>query len=74
MEEFKVIQEEPGLVVIKFVKGKEYQEHQLSELVDALKEVLGEPVTIRVDFVDEIKTNSIKRKAIESRVGKKQVG
>lgn len=74
MEEFKVIQEEPGLVVIKFVKGKEYQEQQLSELVDALKEVLGEPVTIRVDFVDEIKTNSIKRKAIESRVGKKQVG
>jgi len=74
MEEFKVIQEEPGLIVIKFVKGKEYQEKHLTELVDALKKVFGEPVTIRVDFVDEIKTNSIKRKAIESRVGKKQVG
>jgi L-alanine-DL-glutamate epimerase-like enolase superfamily enzyme len=60
--------------VIKFVKGKEYQEKHLTELVDALKKVFGEPVTIRVDFVDEIKTNSIKRKAIESRVGKKQVG
>ncbi len=74
MEEFKVIQEEPGLVVIQFVKGKEYRKQQLDELIDALREVLGEPVTIRVDFVDEIKTNSIKRKAIESKVGKKQVG
>ncbi len=74
MEEFKVIQEEPGLIVIEFVKGKEYQEKHLTELVDALRKVFGEPVTIRVDFVDEIKSNSIKRKAIESRVGKKRVG
>lgn len=74
MEEFKVIQQEPGLIVIEFIKGKEYSDQHLAELVDALKKVLGEPVTIRVDFVDQIVSNSIKRKAIESWVGKKQVG
>lgn len=74
MEEFKVIQQEPGLIVIEFVKGKDYEEKHLTELVDALKTVCGEPVAIRVDFVDQIQSDSIKRKAIESWVGKKQVG
>lgn len=74
MEEFKVIQQEPGLIVIEFVKGKDYHEAQLHELIEALQKVIGEPVTIRVDFVDQINSSSVKRKAIESRVGKKQVG
>jgi phenylacetate-CoA ligase len=72
MEEFKVIQEEPGLIVIEFVKGKHYNEKHLAELIDDLKTVVGEPVKIRVDFVEHIEANSIKRKAIESRVGKKR--
>ncbi|MGE5422774.1 MAG: phenylacetate--CoA ligase family protein [Ignavibacteriales bacterium] len=72
MEEFKVIQQEPGLIVIQFVKGKEFEEEPLLDLIHSVEKVLGEPVTIRVDFMDSIPGNSIKRKAIESWVDKKE--
>jgi phenylacetate-CoA ligase len=70
MEEFKVIQKERGLIVIQLVKGKEYREDHFQELIDKLHQVLGEPVTITVEMVDEIPMQGIKRKAIESWVSK----
>ncbi|MFZ5597038.1 MAG: phenylacetate--CoA ligase family protein [Bacillota bacterium] len=72
MEEFKVIQKEPGLIVIQFVKGKEFNERHLQELIEALRDVFREPVTIEVEFLDHIESNSIKRKAIESLVSKQR--
>ena len=71
MEEFKVIQKEKGLVVIELVRGKEYKEEQFQELIGKLHVIFAEPVTVQVEFVDSISTQGkIKRKAIESWVGK----
>ena len=67
MEEFKVIQKDRGHIVIELVKGREYTDHQFRELIDSLREIFGEPVTISVEHVDHIAMkNGIKRKAIES--------
>ncbi len=69
MEEFKIIQKDRGYVVIELVKGREYSDRHFKELTDSLHEIFGEPVTISVVPVDHISlNNSIKRKAIESRV------
>ena len=74
MEEFKVIQQERDLVVIKLVKGKEYKEEHFQELIDQLNRIFGEPVTIRVDMVDSIEdTGGVKRKAIESVVNRREI-
>ncbi|MBU0991398.1 MAG: hypothetical protein KJ737_02795 [Proteobacteria bacterium] len=71
MEEFKVIQEQKDLIVIYLVKGKEYDETVFQGLIDVLHGIMGEPVTIKLAFVESIDyKGSIKRKAIESRVGK----
>jgi phenylacetate-CoA ligase len=71
MEEFKVVQQEKGLVTIYLVRGKEYDDAVFKELIDKLQEIFGEPVTIALEFVNAIdKAGSIKRKAIESRIGK----
>ncbi len=73
MEEFKVIQKEKGLVVIELVKGKEYKEDRFQELIGQLHEIFAEPIDIRVEMVDSISTGgSVKRKAIESWVGKEK--
>jgi phenylacetate-CoA ligase len=69
MEAFKVVQLERDLIVIKLVKGKEYEEDHFQALIDKLHAILGEPVTIQVDEVDSLPNDGkIKRKAIESRV------
>ncbi|MBN1497442.1 MAG: phenylacetate--CoA ligase family protein [Spirochaetes bacterium] len=67
MEEFKIIQKEKGFVVIQLVKGREYNDRHFQEVIDSLNAIFAEPVTIKVEFVDNIDMkNSIKRKAIES--------
>ncbi len=71
MEEFKVIQKEKDKIVIQLVKGKEYKDEQFQELINKLHEIMDEPVTITVDELDSMPSEgSIKRKAIESWVGK----
>lgn len=70
MEEFKVIQKEKGLIIIQLVKGKEYKEEIFQKLIDSLRKILNEPVIIRVEIVDKIPAQGIKRKAIESLVSK----
>jgi phenylacetate-CoA ligase len=67
MEEFKVIQKEPDYIVIQLSKGRQYRESQFQEVIHGLKEILLEPVSIEVEFVEAIdNSNGIKRKAIES--------
>lgn len=69
MEEFKVVQEKKGLVVIYLVKGKEYKKEHFQELIDQLNRIFGEPVKIEVKMVKSIPNpGRVKRKAIESKV------
>jgi wyosine [tRNA(Phe)-imidazoG37] synthetase (radical SAM superfamily) len=67
MEEFRVIQKKRDLVEIELVKGKAYTENQFQELINALKQLLGDGVNIIVTLVNNIDLKGrIKRKAIES--------
>ena len=69
MEEFKVVQEKKGRVVIYLVKGKEYKKERFQELIDQLNRIFGEPVEIEVEMVKTIPDDGrVKRKAIESKV------
>ncbi|MFA5285023.1 MAG: hypothetical protein WC347_05420 [Smithellaceae bacterium] len=73
LEEFKVTQVSSELIVIRIVKGNRYDESQLEELLADLRLLLDNSVSIKVEFVNAIeKSNGIKRKAIESLVGKGQ--
>lgn len=73
LEEFKVTQVSSDLIVIRIVKGKQYDESQLEELLADLRRLLDDTVSIKVEFVEAIeKSDGIKRKAIESLVGKGQ--
>jgi len=72
LEEFKVTQVSTGLIVIQIVKGKQFNDAHLEELLADLRRLLDDSVSIKVEFVDAIeKSDGIKRKAIESLVGKK---
>ena len=75
MEEFKVVQMEKGLVVIYLVPGKEFREDRFKELTDQLHRIFGEPVTIKIEKVTSIPGTgtTVKRKAIESLVNKREV-
>jgi phenylacetate-CoA ligase len=72
MEEFRIIQKDRGFFVIELVRGKEYSDSRLRELTDSLHMLMGEPVSINVEFTDAIKHAGIKRKAIESWVTGRQ--
>ncbi len=52
--ESQIIQEEPGLFVIKIIKGPLYSELDSIQLLEGLKERLGNAVEIHLEFVDEI--------------------
>jgi phenylacetate-CoA ligase len=71
LEEFKVSQVRKDLIVIKIVKGREYNIDHVGELLSDIRKILNEPVTIEIELVGSIDTSGgIKRKAIESFVGK----
>ncbi|HNY66245.1 MAG TPA: hypothetical protein PKM41_12490 [Deltaproteobacteria bacterium] len=71
LEEFKVSQVRKDLITIKIIKGRDYNVEHLNELLSDIRKILDEPVTINVEFVESIdNTSGIKRKAIESFVGK----
>ena len=73
LEEFKVTQVRSDLIVIKIIKGSQYNSAHLEELLTDLHRLLDDSVSIKVEFVDAIaKSDGIKRKAIESLVGKGQ--
>lgn len=73
MEEFKVTQVSSELIVIRMIKGGRYNDAHLEELLADLRRLLDDSVTLKVEFVDTIeKSDGIKRKAIESLVGKEK--
>jgi phenylacetate-CoA ligase len=72
MEEFRITQKDRGYIQIELVRGKEYSDAWLKELTDSLHALMGEPVSINVEFTDAIRHTGIKRKAIESWVNGRQ--
>jgi hypothetical protein len=72
MEEFRITQKDRGYIVIEMVRGREYSDSRLGELTDSLHALMGEPVSINVEFTDSIRHEGIKRKAIESWVTARQ--
>lgn len=71
LEEFKVTQERKDLVKIKIIKGREYSNERLEELLSDIGRILDEPVALEVELVENINNGGgIKRKAIESLVNK----
>lgn len=71
LEEFKVTQVRRDLILIKIVRGREYSDEHIEELLGDIRKILGEPVTITLEMVDHIDNGGgIKRKAIESLISR----
>lgn len=71
LEEFKVTQEKSELIVVRIIKGQQFNDAHLEELLTDLRRLLDDSVSLKVEFVDTIeKSDGIKRKAIESLVGR----
>jgi phenylacetate-CoA ligase len=72
LEEFKVIQAREDLVLIRIVRGSEYNPDHVEELLDDLRKLLDDSVSLEVELVESIENGgSIKRKAIESLVSRR---
>ncbi len=56
--ESQIVQEEPGLLVVKIVRGPSYCEADSSQLVEGLKERVGNSVQVQLDFVGRIPRES----------------
>ena len=54
IRQFQVVQETPGAVVLKVVKGPRFDEVVFGELLAELRRYLGQNMHIDVAFVDEI--------------------
>jgi phenylacetate-CoA ligase len=54
IRQFQVVQETPGAVVLKVVKGPRFDEAVFTELLAELRRYLGQNMHIDVAFVDEI--------------------
>ena len=52
--ESQIIQEELNFLVIKIVMGPSYSKEDSTQLIESLKERLGNSVQIELDFVDHI--------------------
>lgn len=53
VRQFQVVQSSPGEFDLKIVKGPHWSESSFTDLIDALREFVGE-TTIRVDYVSEV--------------------
>jgi len=51
---YQVVQEEPGAILFKVVKGLRYSDEVLEEVLATFRKYLGEKMRITVQFVDEI--------------------
>ncbi|MBU7011464.1 MAG: phenylacetate--CoA ligase family protein [Theionarchaea archaeon] len=54
INEFRLIQEKKELIVIEIIKGEEYTQATEDTLKQNLLDILGEPVELRFNYVDEI--------------------
>ena len=71
--ESQIIQERLNLLVIKIAKGPLYSEQDSLQLVEGIKERLGNSVDVELDFVDHIpRENSGKFRWVISKIAKQQ--
>jgi len=69
IRQFQVVQEELGAIELKIIKGDQYSESTLNEILNDLKKFLGDEMAIKVSFVDEIPlVRTGKRTAIVSKL------
>ena len=67
--QFRVIQENENLIAVQLVKGKNFSEATVQRVIEDVKEVVGNDVTVEPRIVDEIeKDQSGKIRAVISKV------
>jgi phenylacetate-CoA ligase len=54
VRQYQVVQDEPGAITLKIVRGSRYSDEAMTELLALLRRFLGERTEIAVDFVDQI--------------------
>ena len=54
IERFQVVQEDFERIIIKIIRRKDVPHHKLQEALSLMRKVLGETVSIDVQFVDQI--------------------
>ena len=54
IRQFQVVQEKPGAVQLKIVKGKRFSDEEFTKVIDILREYLGSGTAIDVQFVEKI--------------------
>lgn len=54
IESYQVIQERVDEILIKIVKGEGYSQKDSDLLIEKVKQLLGDTVEVKIDFVDEI--------------------
>ena len=54
MRQYQVIQDEPGKILLKIVKGPRFAEELFAEVLKILHRTLGEETEIKVEFVDKV--------------------
>jgi phenylacetate-CoA ligase len=70
IKQFQVVQEEPGAMTFRVVKGGRFSDDVLDEVLSKFREVLGGDLRIAVDFVDEVAmVRTGKRIAAVSKLG-----
>jgi phenylacetate-CoA ligase len=69
IKQYQIVQEEINKIVIRIVKGLSYSEEDTQQIVDAIKQYLGESVKISIEFVSFIpNAKSGKRRFVISKV------
>jgi phenylacetate-CoA ligase len=70
IERFQVLQDRPGAVTFRVVKGGRYSESVLEEILDTFRRYLGRDMQIEVEFVERVEMiRTGKRLACVSRLG-----
>lgn len=54
IKQFQVVQEEPGAITFRVVKGGRFSDDVLGEVLAGFRGVLGDDLRIAVDFVEEV--------------------
>ena len=66
---FQVVQEQPGSMIFKVVKGSRYSDDVLQEVLKTFREFLGQDMRVDVQYVDNIEmVRTGKRLASVSRI------
>ena len=54
IRQYQVVQEEPGEILLKVIKAARFSDEGFAEVLDKLREFLGDETVVAVEFVEEI--------------------